>query len=257
MSSLNIEAMSPEEMAKLTYAGPMYIDLDMDKSDPNALQVVLEQFHKLLANLSDLRVDLKQLQLFATGGRGFHVLIPQQLFAEKVSRTGTLMLPAIWKEVAFALFVDTLDMRVYTARKGRMFRVENSQRVDGAYKVPPTTDEALSLTVDLYEEFCRAPRRLPKIMPPVLNQKLAVLHAKAQQKVDAAQLKSMESCFAYRFDRKLLSPRRRGKLTAVRSNVIFFPRDTCCHGSKRLGVDQSGGHPPDGVGRFHHSPGID
>lgn len=67
-----------------------------------------------------------------------------------------------------------------------MWRTPNVKRENGAFKVPLTVDEALNMTVADYAVLCSAPREAPAIVPPTLNQKLAVLFAKAEQKVAAA-----------------------------------------------------------------------
>jgi hypothetical protein len=181
-------ATTPAEIAQARYSGPLYFDFDgVD------LDTVIPKFKQFLDKLQDMGIDLRSLQLSATGGRGFHVLIPPAVFMPKVPKNGTLFLPAIYKEMAFELFVDTMDMRVYSARRGRMFRVENSLRENGAYKVPLTVEEALNITPENYKSLCSAPRQPPALTPPQLNQKLAVLFAQAEQKVTAASKRKKDS----------------------------------------------------------------
>ncbi len=59
-------------------------------------------------------------------------------------------MPLIFREVAYKLFVDTLDMRVYSARRGRMWRAPGVQRENGKFKVPLTKDEAFNMRVKDY-----------------------------------------------------------------------------------------------------------
>jgi len=44
--------------------------------------------------------------------------------------------------MAYKLYVDTLDLRVYSAKRGRMWRTPNVQRENGKYKVPISLGEA-------------------------------------------------------------------------------------------------------------------
>lgn len=171
-----------EEYAKLKYSGPFYADWDAE-----SIEETIPNFQIFLARLKDeFGVNLESLRLYATGGRGFHCEIPPEVLTPKVPRTGVQGLPYIYRELALELVVDTLDMRVYTGRKGRMWRTPNIQRSNGKYKVPITVDEALRMTPDLYEELCSAPRPEPERAAPTTAIGLAALFVKAQGKITEA-----------------------------------------------------------------------
>jgi hypothetical protein len=97
------------------------------------------------------------------------------------------------KDIAYELYVDTLDLRVYSGRKGRMWRTPNVRRESGKYKVPITPEELMEMTAADYEALCSQPRIIPAPAEPVLSQKRAVLYAKAESKVDAAAKKRKDS----------------------------------------------------------------
>lgn len=141
-----------EEYAKMRYSGPFYQDFDAED-----ISETIPQFQKFLANLKDMGVNLHCLRLYATGGRGFHIEIPEPVFMSKVPKTGVTALPYVYREMAMSLVVDTLDLRVYTGRRGRMWRTMGVERSKGGvpsgrYKVPITVDEALAMTPELYDE---------------------------------------------------------------------------------------------------------
>jgi len=177
-----------EEYAKMKYSGPLYFDWDSDD-----IAETIPPFLEFLAKLEENGVNIKCLRLYATGGRGFHIEIPEEVFIVKPPKGGTTLLPYIFKEMALELVVDTMDMRVYTGRKGRMWRTPGVERIkDGAptgrYKVSITLDEALGMTPDLYVQLTSAPRdEMPRATPEI-STFLAAMFAKAQNKVDA-QLK--------------------------------------------------------------------
>jgi hypothetical protein len=194
-----------EALAKLRYRGPFYVDFD----SPD-IEEAIEQFQKFLLRLRDEQgFDLEQAQLFASGGKGFHCIIPTKCFMAKENPRGIVGLPHIYKYMAASeeLYVDTLDLRVYTARRGRQFRVENVERLNkedkptGRYKVPITVAEALSMDKALYDKLVSMPRHVPAPKPPELNHNLAVLYqsgfdelegalkAKKKSKVDERLLK--------------------------------------------------------------------
>lgn len=160
------------------YLGPMYFDLD------GSLDEVIPQFHKLLLKLVDeSHLNLSQVRMYATGGRGFHLELPQSIFMPAVPEDGVRHLPRIYREMALELIVDTMDMAVYSGKRGRQWRVPNRQRPNGRFKVPITLEEALSITPETYSQLCSSPRPWPPLQPPELNSGLALLFSICQRKV--------------------------------------------------------------------------
>jgi hypothetical protein len=185
------DEMTSEDHAKVHYTGGFYVDFDA-----STIEEVIPQFQKFLRNLVNTQeFDLSQAQLYASGGKGFHCVIPMECFIPKVNARGYAFLPAIYKEIAMELFVDCLDMRVYTARRGRMFRIANVERPDkpGVYKVPITVEEAFSLDVTKYRELCSSERHIAPPAPPELNSALALIFQSAQDKISSAMKKKKKS----------------------------------------------------------------
>lgn len=172
-----------DELNAVKYTGPMYADFDGADED---FSVVIAQFQKFLNKLIEHKVDLGMVRLYATGGRGFHVEIPLTMLMGKVPPTGVAALPHILKEVAYSLYVDTLDMRVYSTKKGRMWRTPNVERDNGKFKVQITPEEAMSMTPERYEALCSAPRESIPTEPAVFNPNLGLLFSQARDKVDGA-----------------------------------------------------------------------
>lgn len=172
------------DWTKIKYRGPLYFDFDLDSDADDALRVVCDNFRIFLTKLQDqYAFDLSQAWLYASGGKGFHVEIPQECFIPKPPATGTPGLPAIYREIAKKLIVDALDMTVYSARKGRMWRQPNVQRKNGNYKVQLLTDEALEITPEFYREIVKKPRRLQSPGVPTVNAKLALDFESCSRKV--------------------------------------------------------------------------
>lgn len=160
---------------KIKYRGPLYFDFDLDSDEPDALRIVCDNFRIFLQKLqSEYAFDLSQAWLYASGGKGFHIEIPQECFIPKPPAAGTTGLPAIYREIAKKLIVDALDMTVYTARKGRMWRQPNVQRKNGNYKVQIFLDEAMEITPEAYKEIVKKPRALHTPGTPTVNAKLAL-----------------------------------------------------------------------------------
>ncbi len=173
------EDLSHEDKLKLAYSGSLYFDFD--SKDPDR---VLEKVLQFIEKLEAMKVDLTMCKLYATGGRGYHIEVPMELFMDKVPKTGIVALPAIYREMAMALVVDTLDMTIYSAGRGRMWRMPNVKRDNGHYKVAITLDELKEMTGEVYQYLTSEPR--PAIAPkaPELCLDLAIIYTRAVQKVD-------------------------------------------------------------------------
>jgi hypothetical protein len=171
--------LSRDEKLKLAYAGPLYCDWDSE----DAL-LVIEKVNKFLDMLEGMRVDLDCCRLYATGGRGYHMEIPQSVFMAKVPPKGVIGLPGIYREMAYAMAVDTLDLKIYSGGRGRMWRTPNVQRTNGRYKVPITVQEMREMTPELCEQLTSTPRASLPIEPPKYAADLAIEFDKAAKKVD-------------------------------------------------------------------------
>lgn len=165
---LSVDALIPDkptkqELAAVKYSGPLYFDLDDAESPGSTGKFAVELVEKLQEN----GVEPNDLLIYASGGKGFHILVPPEVFMAKVSKVGVTHLPAIYKEMAFQLAVDSMDFRVYTARRGRMFRQPNVLRPNNLYKVQITWDELKAVAFsdepeEDYRQLCFKPRTLPK-----------------------------------------------------------------------------------------------
>jgi len=169
------------EMDKTHYTGPYYIDFDSED-----INETIAQFKLFLNKLVDeFQVDLSQIYLYASGKKGFHIEIPQEMFISKPSGAGYRSLPAIYKEMAYSMYVDTLDLAVYTARKGRMWRTPNFPRPElGTFKVQITAAEAMAMTEGYYRQVVAIPRPLFALLPPKINTALELEWSKARDKVE-------------------------------------------------------------------------
>ena len=151
----------PQE--KIKYQGDFY--LDFVSEDINETIGKVKEF---LTHLRDEKeVDLDQLRYYASGKKGFHIEIPVACFNAKPSPSGYAFLPAIYKEMALSMYHDTMDMVVYSAKKGRLWRVPNHLRFGGkTYKVQLTAQEVLDMTADFYAKVVMVPRpALPEAAP--------------------------------------------------------------------------------------------
>jgi predicted RNase H-like HicB family nuclease len=177
--------LSAEDIRALKYSGPAYFDFDAENVDE-----ATEQFKVFLLKLKAKDVNLDMLKIHITGKKGYHIEIPPAMFMGKVPTVGVPHLPSIYREMAHSLFVDTLDLRVYSASRGRMWRCPNVKREDnGKYKVQISADEALNITPGQYAEICTNPRPPLALEPPSLNSELGLIFAQSRDKVEKAVAK--------------------------------------------------------------------
>lgn len=195
------EDFTKEQYAGIKYKGPLYFDLDDAESPASTAVFAVELIDKLI----ELGVSEKQLHIFASGSKGFHILVPEECVLAKPPKTGMTFLPAIFKEMAFKLAVESLDLRVYTARKGRMLRCPNVQRDNGLYKVPLTYGELVEIAnlagtdapagEAMYRTICSAPRPLESLPreAPTLSHGLMALFDECKTKVSKGQIKAKKA----------------------------------------------------------------
>lgn len=172
-----IDKTTPREvLVKAKYQGPMYFDLDDKEDVSNSIGDAQKLYEKLLSH------DLQEqdIQIFLSGKKGLHLIVPEACFMSKpMPQVG---LVAMYKEMAFKLAVDTMDFRVYTAKRGRQFRTCYNVRENGNYKVQISAAELSTLTPEIYQELCKEPRPMLPLNPQWRG-KFALLYDQAYQKI--------------------------------------------------------------------------
>ena len=169
-----------EEGKPALYSGPLYLDLDTSQA-MGGIKTAIVQVNRLQRNLAGLGVDLESVRTFATGGRGFHLEIPSEIFAPGLAPSPEL--PAIYRRIVEAVYVDSVDLNVYSARKGRMWRVPNRPRESGKYKVPVSLEQVQCMTVADYDRLTACPQPWPRLQAPTYAPGLALELTKARDAV--------------------------------------------------------------------------
>jgi hypothetical protein len=142
------------DKSHLKYRGPLYFDVDLKDDIPGAAKSA----RALVQKLEDLGVNRHDIQVFASGSKGFHIFIPQKVFSAGKPTQG---LPDIYKEMALRLYVEGLDLLPYCKGRGNCFRIANLKREDkGTYRVPLAVEELEGMSAERYRELVAAPRDL-------------------------------------------------------------------------------------------------
>jgi hypothetical protein len=140
-----------ETKDRIKYLGPLYFDIDAEDIADS-----IESANDLLDKLTKAGLTQHDIEIYASGKKGFHLIVPTTCFMEKPDEP-IARLPAIYKEMAFKFAVPFLDFKVYTAKRGRMLRTVYNQRENGLYKVALTAQQLADMTPDLYAELASKP----------------------------------------------------------------------------------------------------
>jgi len=152
------------------YKGPLYFDIDC-KDD---LDLALQSGVSLVNKLVSMGVPQQEVQIFASGSKGVHVLVDERVFS---SGRKVKALPLVYKQMARELYVPGMDFAVYSCGRGNVFRVPNIKRPDGNYRIPILYDKLTSLNAESYRELCSKPSEISHLLP--------------ENKVKALQLEDM------------------------------------------------------------------
>lgn len=164
-----------EDIRRAKYLGPLYFDLDAED-----IGEAIDSGKELVARLMEYELTEQDIQIFLSGKKGLHIIIPETCFQEKPLPMQGLV--QIYKEIALRFAVDAMDFRVYTAGRGRQFRTCYNVRENGNYKVPISLGELQSLTPASYAELCKQPRSAP-LYAPQWRPRFALVFDEAVQKV--------------------------------------------------------------------------
>lgn len=169
---------SESDILSARFKGPLYFDLDLK----NELGTVIESARELVSRLTAMRVPAEAIEIYLSGSKGLHIMVPAQYFSSASS--SYKMLPLVYKEMAKELYVPGLDFSVYSARKGNSWRIKNVKRDDGNFRVPITYDELKTLTEVQYRDLVKQPREIAYTQPKdVKSAELSALFEEARKKV--------------------------------------------------------------------------
>ena len=163
-----LEEAGEDPLDVVKYKGPMYFDLD----GANNIDAVLQASRDLLDKiLKQLGVPAEYVQCWLSGGKGVHFTINERVFGVKGA---TKHLPYIYHELAKQVEVPFLDMGVYSAGKGRLWRCPGVARPGtGTYKVAVSLEELETMDAETYELLCREPRQERELPNPPDNLAIA------------------------------------------------------------------------------------
>jgi len=161
-----VKANKPKARLNMPFSGPFYADFDAPEDLPGLKLHLVTLLRDLI---DEFGLQEQDIQLWFSGAKGFHLLLPEALF----SPTGYSHrdLPRIYRDFGFALGLDEImDHVVYSGGRGRLWRVEGKLRENGCRKMPLTFAQLTNLTIPEIKRLSRASRppspiRGPKVRP--------------------------------------------------------------------------------------------
>lgn len=120
--------------------GPMYIDLDGDISNEEGYQNVKQDALSAISYINThLKVPKEYIRIYFSGSKGFHLIIPHNVFGIQPCKDLNSKYKKIALEINSHTLNKTVDTRIYD--KKRLIRLPHSiNGKTGLYKVPLTED---------------------------------------------------------------------------------------------------------------------
>jgi len=169
--------------AKIKRIGNLVLDIDCKDSEgkPDIEKAIAET--KAIGDyLESIGLNLDQTKLYASGSKGFHIIIPLACMGGIALPNLHLIHKYMVKHIETVTDLPrgkdgktSLDMALYNGGMGQTVRVANKQRSNGAYKVQTTWQVLETLTADSYKVLCSEPRPLFDPAPPTVNNDLSDL----------------------------------------------------------------------------------
>lgn len=162
------------------YKGPFFADIDCAGDLPLAAQST----RKLVDKLVELNIPQEEIQIYASGKKGFHVIVEAKKFCDGKPRK---FLPLVYRAMAAQLYVVGLDLGVYSTGMGTCWRIENIKRDDtGTYRVRVSYEELEELDTEGYKKLVKAPRTPVKVdIHPALSVEMRKMFIGACETVTA------------------------------------------------------------------------
>ena len=183
------------------FIAPLYLDLDIDDIENNFnkikqdLALVLRRL-KTVFYLSD-----KDIELYFSGSKGFHILVSHNIFGFEPSRDLNKQLKKIAVDLKTYTVNKTIDTKIYDNK--RLFRIPNTiNHKTGLYKVTISYEKVKNMSS--FEEL-KAYASKPKIAKPCIykfNPKAREAFEEIIERIDAEEKAKINTKIAKEFIQK-------------------------------------------------------
>lgn len=149
-----------EDQNQSDIIGPLYIDLDGDISTQEGYNKIKQDTLLAISYLNThLKVPKEYIQIYFSGSKGFHLIVPHEVFGIQPCKD----LNSKYKTIALELSKHTLnqlvDTRIYD--KKRLIRMPHSiNGKTGLYKVPMSEDMLRMFTSNTMKHYAKADKHV-------------------------------------------------------------------------------------------------
>jgi hypothetical protein len=183
------------------FVAPLYLDLDIDDIEHNFLKIKQDLALVLRRLRTVFHLSDKDIELYFSGSKGFHVLVHHNIFGFEPSRD----LHKQYKKVAIELKTytvnKTVDTKIYDNK--RLFRIPNTiNHKTGLYKVAISYEKVKNM--QSYDEL-KAYASSPKITKPCVykfNPKAREAFNELIEKIDLEEKAKINTKLAKEFIQK-------------------------------------------------------
>lgn len=143
------------------FIAPLYLDFDIDDLENNYDKLIRDLKIVVYRLKTEFHLEDKDIEIYFSGAKGFHILVDYKVFGFKPSRTLNKDLKAIALYFKASTFTKCIDTGIYDYR--RLFRVPNTINTKtGLYKVPISFNKLTKMTYSELLEYASQPRTLIK-----------------------------------------------------------------------------------------------
>ena len=167
---MTIYSYESEDVNTCKFIAPLYLDFDIDNLEENYDKLIRDLKIIVYRLKTELHLEDKDIEIFFSGAKGFHILVDHKIFGFKPSRTLNKNLKSVAVYFKASTFTKCIDTGIYDYR--RLFRVPNTINTKtGLYKVPIMFKDLISMSYEDLLEYASRPHTFMK-KPKIYNKKV-------------------------------------------------------------------------------------
>lgn len=148
-----------KDQNKASFVSPLYIDLDADNLERDYDKLKRDVFLLLRRLKTMFSISDNNIQLFFSGSKGFHIIIPYEIFGLSFSKDINSNYKLLATELKSYTITKSVDTRIYDNK--RLFREPNTiNSKTGLYKVQIDITQLREMTYEKLIEYATSPKEL-------------------------------------------------------------------------------------------------
>ena len=158
---MTIYSYESEDVNTCKFIAPLYLDFDIDNLEENYDKLIRDLKIIVYRLKTELHLEDKDIEIFFSGAKGFHILVDHKILGFEPSRTLNKNLKSVAVYFKASTFTKCIDTGIYDYR--RLFRVPNTINTKtGLYKVPISFNRLINMTYEELLEYASKPHKMIK-----------------------------------------------------------------------------------------------